>query len=160
VCLSKGLGAPVGSLLVGSKDFITKAKRIRKALGGGMRQSGILASAGLVALDDFESGILKQDHLYTKMLVSSIENDNLFEINKVDTNIIFINILLSKTMNNDDANIASEMVGMFKERGILISAWSPFLLRMVIHRDISVEHINKIIVAFNEISDIIESNYK
>jgi threonine aldolase len=118
-----------------------------------------LASAGLVALDDFESGILKQDHLYTKMLVSSIENYNMFKINRVDTNIIFINILLNKTIKNE-TNIASEMVGMFKERGILISVWSPFLLRIVVHRDISVEHINKIIVAFNEISDIIESNYK
>jgi threonine aldolase len=159
VCLSKGLGAPVGSLLVGSKDFITKAKRIRKALGGGMRQSGILASAGLVALDDFESGILHQDHLYAKMILSSIENHNLFEINKVDTNIIFINIRLNNKMKND-TNIASKIVVMFKERGILISAWSPVLLRIVIHRDISIDDINKIIVAFDEISDIIESNYK
>lgn len=159
VCLSKGLGAPVGSLLVGSNEFIMKAKRIRKALGGGMRQSGVLASTGLVALDDFESGILQQDHLYTKMLVSSIEKHNMFQINKIDTNIIFINIRLNRTMKND-ANIASDIVGMCKERGILISAWSPLLLRMVIHRDISIEHINKIIVAFNEIADIIESNYK
>ena len=73
VCLSKGLGAPIGSLLVGPADFIKKARRIRKALGGGMRQVGILGAAGLKALDDFESGILIDDHIRTLKLADSLK---------------------------------------------------------------------------------------
>ena len=73
VCLSKGLGAPVGSLLIGTKDFIQNAKRIRKALGGGMRQSGILAAAGLVALNDFRLGILIKDHIKTKKIANELQ---------------------------------------------------------------------------------------
>ena len=77
VCLSKGLGAPIGSLLVGPTDFIEKARRIRKSLGGGMRQSGILAAAGLVALDDFERGILAEDHKKTQRLYQGVLQMNM-----------------------------------------------------------------------------------
>jgi len=72
-CLSKGLGASAGSLLVGPYSFIKRARRVRKSLGGGMRQVGILAAAGLVALDDFERGMLRSDHSKAKALGEAIE---------------------------------------------------------------------------------------
>jgi threonine aldolase len=72
VCLSKGLGAPAGSILLGTSDFIRKARRCRKALGGGMRQSGILAAAGLQAIADFEDGILTTDHRHARLLAEEM----------------------------------------------------------------------------------------
>jgi threonine aldolase len=140
VCLSKGLGAPVGSLLVGSRDFIRKARRIRKALGGGMRQVGILAAAGLQALDDFESNILKEDHCLTKRLANRLLNVPYleFDIEKIQTNIIFANV----KSNTFDAYYVAKIC---KEHGVLISAWSPTLIRIVLHRDIH-EHDLPIII--------------
>jgi threonine aldolase len=151
VCLSKGLGAPVGSLLVGSHYFITKARRIRKALGGGMRQSGILAAAGIQALDDFESGILENDHIRAKKIEKEMTNVESFRCHKVDTNIIFIDIL---QYNNewDYEDISKNISNMFKNRGILISAWSPLLLRIVIHRDINDNDIEYIIQNIKDVS--------
>lgn len=151
VCLSKGLGAPIGSLLVGSHYFITKARRVRKALGGGMRQSGILAAAGIQALDDFESGILENDHIRAKRIEKEIKNMDLFHCHKVDTNIIFLDIL---QYNNEWVyeDISQNISNMFKYRGILVSAWSPLLLRMVIHRDINDNDIDHIINAIKDIS--------
>ena len=160
VCLSKGLGAPVGSLLIGSAEFIAKARRIRKALGGGMRQSGVLANAGLVALKDFETtNMIREDHIKARVISEAIRKLNIFQIDTIETNIVFINIRLTSAVQSD-VNIASDIVTMFKERGVLISAWNPLLLRLVIHRDISLYSIHTVIYAFNEISDIIESNYK
>jgi len=74
------LGAPVGSLLVGSSEFIKKSKRLRKALGGGLRQSGILAAAGLVALDDFEAGVLLSDHKRANDVANAIEGTIFYKI--------------------------------------------------------------------------------
>jgi len=91
VCLSKGLGAPVGSVLIGSNDFIKKAKRMRKALGGGMRQSGILANAGLIGFQDFQNGLLKNDHLYTKLIAHELAKiPGFIPQEKVETNILFV----------------------------------------------------------------------
>ena len=70
--LSKGLGAPAGSMLVGPADLIRRARRVRKALGGGLRQVGVLAAAGLVALDDFEAGLLEADHARAKLLADQL----------------------------------------------------------------------------------------
>ena len=154
VCLSKGLGAPVGSLLVGSHYFITKARRIRKALGGGMRQVGILAAAGIQSLDDFESGLLKDDHIRAKKIENEIKNIESFHCRKVDTNIIFLDILhYNKEWYSGD--ISSNISLMFKQRGILVSVWSPLLLRMVIHRDINDNNIDYIIQNIKEISSIL-----
>ena len=154
VCLSKGLGAPVGSLLVGSKDFITKARRLRKALGGGMRQSGVLAAAGLVALDDFESGILVNDHRRAKLISNFIQGPEItaFRItSNVETNILFIEIVeWDKTWDHDKISL---MIGdMFLERDICVSHWGPLLLRMVIHRDINDNDIKNVINALREIN--------
>jgi threonine aldolase len=138
VCLSKGLGAPVGSVLLGPKGFIQKAKRVRKSLGGGMRQSGILAAAALVALDDFENDILKIDHEHVKMLARELSLLRGFTPQAVvETNILFIDVCL-----------AEKVVEFMKEQNILISAWAPNLLRVVVHRNITEEDMKKVISAF------------
>lgn len=139
VCLSKGLGAPVGSVLLGPKGFIKKAKRVRKSLGGGMRQSGILAAAALVALDDFENGILKNDHEHIKMLARELNLLRGFTPQAVvETNILFIDVSFK----------ASDIVEFMKKQNILISAWESHLLRVVIHRNITEEDMKRVISAF------------
>lgn len=143
VCLSKGLGAPVGSVLLGPKWFIQKAKRVRKSLGGGMRQSGILAAAALVAVDDFENGILKIDHDHIKMIGNEVSLcDGFTPQPVVETNILFIDV-------KDDA---SKIVDYFKEHNILIGAWSANLLRIVVHRNITSEDIQHVISVFKSYS--------
>ena len=155
VCLSKGLGCPVGSVLVGSKEFITKARRIRKALGGGMRQTGILAAAALIALQDFEGGILKYDHRRTKQLANAIKLLPAFRLHTgVETNILFVDIVIYNH-DWDKSNVSSHVVSMLKSRGILASAWSPLLLRMVVHRDIDDNNIYHVIQIMQEISGIL-----
>jgi threonine aldolase len=142
VCLSKGLGAPIGSILIGSSDFIIKARRIRKALGGGMRQIGMMAAAGLVALDDFEAGILARDHQNLTRIVTAISTLKEFTLHSesVDTNILFL-----KVKN------ATNSARLFKERGILVSNWSSQLIRIVIHRDISDSQVDYVIESFKAI---------
>jgi threonine aldolase len=143
VCLSKGLGAPVGSVLLGPKWFIQKAKRVRKSLGGGMRQSGILAAAALTAIEDFELGILKWDHDHIKMIANEVSLCDGFEPqNIVETNILFIRV-------KDDA---SKIVDYFKENNVLIGAWSSNLLRIVVHRNITNENIQHVISVFKSYS--------
>jgi threonine aldolase len=146
VCLSKGLGCPVGSVLLGSEEFISKARRIRKGLGGGMRQTGVLSACGLVALDDFESGVLKKDHIICKILAYEIKDMSGFKIwNEVETNILFIEII------GGSENVTK----LLMERGIRVSAWSHDLIRLVIHRDIQYNDIDLTINAFKDISTIL-----
>ena len=157
VCLSKGLGAPIGSMLIGSREFILKARRIRKALGGGMRQVGILAAAGLKALDDFESCILYADHQRTQQLVTALKDITGFKVHdNVQTNIIFVDIVLYDK-SWEPLTISSEICDMLKDKGIRVSAWGPLLMRIVIHRDITDEDIEYIIKVFKEISEYLVS---
>jgi len=150
VCLSKGLGAPIGSLLIGPEDFINRARRIRKALGGGMRQVGILGAAGLKAIDDFNNDILIFDHYHSQQLAQSLKNLISFKIRNVQTNIIFMEIILyDKTWN---PNLISTIVSnLLKEKEILVSIWEPLLIRLVVHRDINEKDIEKTIKIFNEV---------
>lgn len=149
VCLSKGLGAPIGSLLVGPSDFIKKARRIRKALGGGMRQVGILGAAGLKALDDFETGLLVVDHIRTLELAEALKNLSFLRVQEnIQTNIIFADIVLK------DANINSQCIyDMLREKAILISVWTPTSIRLVVHRDVNDDDIEKTIKAFQEVDE-------
>ena len=145
VCLSKGLGAPVGSLLIGTKSFIEKARIIRKALGGGMRQIGILGAAGLKALDDFEEGILEIDHIRCQRIAETFRKyERWCQIDdRIDTNILFIKI----------KNIEIEQIAtMFREKNILVSVWSQTLLRMVFHRDLTEKDIREVEKAIHTIS--------
>jgi threonine aldolase len=129
VCLSKGIGAPAGSCLVGSTALIAKAKRLRKALGGGMRQVGVLAAAALVGLNDFEAGILKEDHKRTQKLAAALNECSIFKLDLsiIESNMVFVTVIKD--------NVAGDVCKALKERGVFASAWSPTLIRFVCHRD-------------------------
>ncbi len=131
-CLSKGLGAPVGSLLVGSRASIDRARVYRKALGGGMRQAGILAAAGLIALEQGPSR-LHEDHANARLLADAIATCQSADIDlaSVQTNIVFF------TLKN--AGDAPALVATLKSEGILCSAIGPHAVRLVTHSDVSRE---------------------
>jgi len=131
-CLSKGLGAPVGSMLVGSRGSIDRARIYRKALGGGMRQAGILATAGLIAL---EEGPLRlhEDHANARLLADAIATCEGADIDlpSVQTNIVFFTL--------KDAGDAPNLVAALKSEGVLCSAIGPHAVRLVTHSDVSRE---------------------
>ena len=141
VCLSKGLGAPVGSVLIGKKDFIKKARRIRKVFGGGMRQAGFIAAAGIFALEhNIER--LAEDHAHAQMIASVLEKkDFIGTILPVETNIIIFEVKGRYT--------APALAAKLKEQGIFVIAISPTQVRVVVHLDISPDQINRTIEAFN-----------
>jgi threonine aldolase len=135
-CLSKALGAPVGSVLIGSEEMIYRARRMRKALGGGMRQSGILAAAALQSLDDFESSdMIKEDHRKAKMLSEVLSKLQGVILNPEGNGVVETNILIVK-IEREDID-ASEVVKRMKEKNILVLLKGSNLIRMVLHRDIS-----------------------
>ncbi|MDG9669002.1 low-specificity L-threonine aldolase [Hahella sp. CR1] len=143
ICLSKGLGAPVGSLLCGDKAFIDTARRWRKVCGGGMRQAGVLAAAGIIAL---QSGVerLQEDHDNATYLAQRLAETNLFDIdiNLVQTNMVFA------AYRGDDLNALAQYL---KSQNILISP-SP-TIRFVTHLDISrddIEHLAQALLAFKK----------
>ncbi|MFM7769084.1 MAG: threonine aldolase family protein, partial [Bacteroidota bacterium] len=128
ICLSKGLGAPVGSLLLGSKAFIEKARRRRKSLGGGMRQAGMLAAAGIVALE-IERLRLQEDHNRCKEIEAHLLSTQL----AAETLPVETNILIWKPNNFS----VEEMVEKLKALNILSFPFGKEWIRFVIHRDIS-----------------------
>src|SRR6185312_7535617 len=131
ICLSKGLGAPVGSVLLGSKDFIYKARRIRKLLGGGMRQAGYLAAAGIYALDNHVKR-LKEDHKKAKHLGSLLTTKSYIEqVLPVDTNIVIFKL--------NDQMPAEKFISTLAKENIMVSQMGPQLVRMVTHLDFTDE---------------------
>lgn len=137
ICLSKGLGAPVGSVLIGKKDFIKKAKRVRKLFGGAMRQAGYLAAAGIYALEN-NIQRLAEDHLHAKLLESALrEKDFVGEILPVETNILIFEVKGRYT--------ATELSAILKEKGVLAIAISPTQIRFVLHLDISQSQVQETI---------------
>ncbi|MFC0180597.1 low-specificity L-threonine aldolase [Thorsellia kenyensis] len=143
ICLSKGLGAPVGSVLCGSKDFIARARSWRKMLGGGLRQSGVLASAGLYALDHNVER-LKEDHLHAELLAKLLmEKGFHLEGNQAHTNMLFI---------DDTEEKLQKLHQLMEKNGILIGYYgSGTQLRLVLHKDINevkFQHIMKVISGY------------
>ncbi len=131
ICLSKGLGAPVGSVLLGSNEFIFKARRIRKVLGGGMRQAGYLAAAGIYALDHHVER-LKEDHKKAKKIEEILQSLPIIEkIIPVQTNIVIFYI-----KEEIDENI---FLSALENTGIKITSMGNRKLRMVTHLDITWE---------------------
>ena len=129
LCLSKGLGAPVGSLLIGDTEFINKARRIRKLFGGGMRQAGILAAAGIYALDNHVER-LADDHRRAKELASILEEKAFVKkIQPVDTNIVIFEL-------NDDVDM-NQFIAQLAEKNILVASMGPQLIRLVTHLGIN-----------------------
>ncbi len=143
VCLSKSLGCPVGSLLVGKKDLVKKARRIRKAFGGGMRQAGFIAAAGIYALENNISR-LEEDHIHAKQIADAIATKNFVKmVLPVETNIIIFEL--------KDGMTAPDLVATLKNSSILGYAISPNRVRLVTHLDISAAMVQKTIEAFNQL---------
>lgn len=133
ICLSKGLGCPVGSVLVGTKEFINKARRIRKVLGGGMRQAGYLAAAGIYALHNHVQR-LDKDHLHAKQIADALREKG-FEVLPVETNIIIFEVLSPYT--------PIAFVARLKEQHILGYAISATQVRLVVHLGITPDMVEK-----------------
>ncbi|MBY8937167.1 low-specificity L-threonine aldolase [Pseudomonas fluorescens] len=138
VCLSKGLGAPVGSVLCGSEKLIGKARRLRKMVGGGMRQAGLLAAAGLYALDHNVER-LADDHANAQLLADGLREAG-FIVEPVQTNMVYVQM-------GDKAEALKAFAG---ERGIKLSAAAR--LRMVTHMDVNCSQIEQVIATFVEFS--------
>ena len=135
-CLSKGLSAPIGSMLVGGQDFIDRARKLRKMLGGGMRQAGIMASCGILSIEQMPRQ-LKIDHENARILAEGLNNLSGFSVNldKVHTNIINVSI--------KDKMISSEyLVEKMKVKGILANPRGKDFIRLVTHKDVILEDIH------------------
>ncbi len=144
-CLSKGLACPIGSIICGSKEFIHSARRMRKVLGGGMRQAGIIAAAGLIAINQLESQI-QDDHLNAQLLSDGINNINGLNVDcdKVKTNIIYFE-LKSKTISS------TELLTKMKNSGILFFEVSPNKYRLVTHYGITKSDIKYTLSSFQKV---------
>ncbi|XP_022747590.1 probable low-specificity L-threonine aldolase 1 [Durio zibethinus] len=145
VCLSKGLGAPVGSVIVGSKSFITKARRLRKTLGGGMRQVGVICGPALVALHE-NLGKLEGDHKKAKMLAEGLNQIKGLRVNvaAVETNIIYVDIV-------EGSKITGEQLYMnLMEHGVLVMPEAPSRMRIVLHHQISSSDVQYTLSCFQQ----------
>jgi threonine aldolase len=129
-CLSKGLGAPVGSMLTGSAELIEEGRIIRKALGGGMRQAGVLAAAGLVALEQMPAR-LHEDHANARLLAEALAHIEgvAIDLDAVETNILIFRLTGTLT--------SAELVARLKARGVLAGTVGPQAVRLVTHFDVS-----------------------
>jgi threonine aldolase len=134
-CLSKGLAAPVGSMLVGSKEFIERARCVRKMLGGGMRQVGVLAAAGLIALEKMPARLI-EDHRNARLIADSLSGVPGLDVEpeKVCTNILMIGV--SRTGLDSE-----KFAGLLKEKGVLVSLLDSARIRVVTHNDVSREQV-------------------
>jgi len=145
VCLSKGLGAPIGSLVAGSELFIDRVHRFRKMFGGGMRQVGIIAAAGIYALDHHLER-LKEDHQNAKRLAVSLKEFKGVSIDPrhVETNIVIFDVANTRMT-------ALQVAEMMKKESILIHAIGKTQIRLVTHLDVTAEDIEKALKAFKKV---------
>lgn len=139
LCLSKGLGAPVGSMVAGDREFIKRVRRFRKMLGGGMRQTGYLAAAGIYALDHHVERLAK-DHANAKLLAKGIAQLGCFEIdpNNVETNILYFRVVEGKL---NPESLKEEL----RKNGVLVHQVGSNFFRAVTHLDVSRQDILKVI---------------
>lgn len=141
VCLSKGLGAPVGSVLLGSQDLIKQAKRVRKVLGGGMRQAGYLAAAGIYALDHHVNR-LADDHVRAKILAKQLQSKSYVkDVLAVDTNIVIFSL---NEMSTDS------FLGILKVNGILAIPFGRNEIRMVTHLEFDDDQLEKVVAVLKK----------
>ena len=137
VCLNKGLGCPIGSILLGGETFIKKARRIRKVFGGGMRQAGFMAATGIYALNNHIQR-LESDHHHAKQIAEALaQKEFIDQLLPVQTNIIIFSI--------KPPYKAGDMVQKFRESNIILFAISPTQIRMVLHLDITPKMVKHII---------------
>jgi threonine aldolase len=142
-CLSKGLGAPIGSLIAGTREFIKEAFRVRKAIGGGMRQVGVIAAAGLYALQN-NIDRLKEDHANAKLLAGELARLDNIVINAAD---VETNILMFKSSTHSIEHLMEEC----KKRNLLIGPGGVDIIRLVTHMDISTEDVNSAVGILSKI---------
>jgi threonine aldolase len=145
-CLSKGLSAPVGSVLCGSREFIWRAHRVRKLLGGGMRQAGVLAAAGIVALEKMVSR-LGQDHARARTLAEGLNENRclVLDAGTPATNMVFMNL-------SEDVPIsAAEVAERMKERGVLVGVAGARRFRLVLHCWIDDHGVETVVSAFSDV---------
>ena len=135
ICLSKGLGAPVGSVLIGNRDFIAEARRFRKVMGGGMRQAGYLAAAGIYALDHHVER-LRDDHAHARMLAQALSQlDWVEHIRPVQTNIVIFDLKPPLT--------AAQVLEKLQQQGVKATAFGPRTIRFVTHLDVTREMVEE-----------------
>ena len=148
-CLSKGLGAPVGSLVCGSTEFIKRAHRMRKQLGGGMRQAGIIAVGGIYALENMVDR-LAEDHAMARRLAQGIDKIEGLktQVERVRTNIVFFELV-------DDRITSGQLVERVAAKGVRFSVGYGGLMRMVTHYGLTMEDIDRAIEVFREVMAII-----
>jgi threonine aldolase len=145
-CLSKGLSAPVGSVLCGDREFIKKAHRIRKMLGGGMRQAGVLAAAGIVALEKMVPR-LGEDHVRARTLAKGLSEKRglVLDAGTPATNMVFMNLAEDVPMS---ADVVAEKM---KERGVLVGVSGARRFRLVTHCWIDDKGVDKAVAAFGDV---------
>jgi len=145
VCLSKGLGAPIGSLVTGPKTFIDRVHRFRKMFGGGMRQVGIIAAAGIYALDHHIER-LKEDHQNAKRLALGLKELKGISFNPdhVETNMVIFDV-------TNTGMTGPQLVEVMKREGVLIHAFGKTQIRLVTHLDVSNEDIDRALEAFEKV---------
>jgi threonine aldolase len=146
VCFSKGLGAPVGSCLAGTKEFIHRARRARKLFGGGMRQSGVLAAAALYALEHHR-GRLLEDHVHARMLADAVrECDGLTLLpDQIDTNIVIFKV-------DPRIETAAGFLARLQNLGVTALVTGPHTLRLVTHLDVSTDQIQQACKAIESVA--------
>lgn len=143
VCLSKGLGAPVGSVLMGNTDFIQQARRVRKAFGGGMRQAGYLAAAGIYALDHHIVR-LKEDHARARILAETLSTlPFITNIRPVRTNIVFFDVAAPYT--------GDSFLAFLSQHGIKAAKFAPNTLRFVTHLDFTEEMLEETVRVLGDV---------
>jgi threonine aldolase len=144
-CLSKGLGAPVGSLVCGDAAFIARARRVRKMVGGGMRQAGVLAAAGIVALEQMVDR-LAEDHAHARRLAEGLARlpGVAIDANAVQTNIVIFAV--------DRAHGVAELVAGGLARKVKVHQVGPHAIRCVTHKDVDAEDVDRALDAFREIT--------
>ena len=144
VCFSKGLAAPVGSVLAGSDEFIARARRFRKQFGGGMRQAGIIAAGALYALDNHRDR-LASDHANAKALAEGLAGVDGIEIDPatVETNIVILRVTAAP---------AAELVDKLRARGVLVLATAPDTIRAVTNLMVSAEQIDQAVKVFGDVT--------
>ena len=150
-CLSKGLGAPVGSMLLGRREFIERARSVRKMLGGGMRQAGVLAAAGLIALEKMPAR-LSEDHANARLLADLLGEIDSLDLNpaRVRTNIVIAGI--SRT-GLDSAQLAA----LLQKEDVLIGTVDPATIRLLTHLDVSKDQIPRVARAFRNVLEVVQA---
>jgi threonine aldolase len=145
LCLSKGLGAPVGSVVVGDKAFVSRARRARKAVGGGLRQAGILAAAGIVAVTEMVER-LSDDHANAKQLAEGLAQIEGIQIDPADveTNLVFFEL------THPDVTPA-QLVNGLAAQGVKLSATSNRRLRAVLNHHVTAEDVDQTLAAFRTV---------